>query len=303
MNNSIFCCTPVAKSLLVLLRLAIGWHLLYEGLYKLNSYDTPRPWSASGYLERSEGPLANLFQGLVRETDLQTEFDREAIVQRWMSRLNAYDRHYGFNADQRETTVGEVNVSVKRLDEEIFDNSQMQRVLEQYKNDLAASPGLLTSSEQQRMTSNGWIVRNKVRELTAQLETQLFGLMVEPEQKAMTRIATGMGRVAMINRIVMWGLIFSGGGLLLGLFSRFAAVSGAVMLLMFYLAMPAFPGLTAATSGTSHYLYVNNNIIEALALLILAATHSGRWAGLDVFFSKLITDPLYRAMCSRRVTM
>lgn len=42
---------------LVLLRIAIGWHFLYEGLVKVIDSD----WSAKVYLLDSQGPFANLF--------------------------------------------------------------------------------------------------------------------------------------------------------------------------------------------------------------------------------------------------
>ena len=41
---------------LVLLQLAIGWHLLYEGYWKIN--ENPPPWSAQGYLQHATGPFA-----------------------------------------------------------------------------------------------------------------------------------------------------------------------------------------------------------------------------------------------------
>ena len=96
------------------------------------------------------------------------------------------------------------------------------------------------------------------------------------------------GKIGWINRTVIWGLVLSGGCLLVGLFSRFAAVAAAVMLLLFYLAMPPLPGLTGASVGGSHYLYVNNNLIEAIALLMLATTNSGRWLGLDAVLSPML---------------
>ena len=34
--------------LLVVLRLGIGWQLLYEGLGKVNTLDSPTPWTAAG---------------------------------------------------------------------------------------------------------------------------------------------------------------------------------------------------------------------------------------------------------------
>ncbi len=45
---------------LLLLRLAVGWHLLYEGIIKL----ADPHWSAASYLSASRGPLAGVFQSL-----------------------------------------------------------------------------------------------------------------------------------------------------------------------------------------------------------------------------------------------
>lgn len=42
----------------VLLRVAIGWHFLYEGVAKLQKPS----WSAAGYLQQSKGVLAELFK-------------------------------------------------------------------------------------------------------------------------------------------------------------------------------------------------------------------------------------------------
>jgi thiosulfate dehydrogenase (quinone) large subunit len=46
--------------LLTALRMAIGWHFLYEGVVKLWSPN----WSAGGYLMGASGPLAGLFQAM-----------------------------------------------------------------------------------------------------------------------------------------------------------------------------------------------------------------------------------------------
>lgn len=43
--------------LLVILRMLIGWHFLYEGIVKLWNPN----WSAGGYLADSSGPFKNLF--------------------------------------------------------------------------------------------------------------------------------------------------------------------------------------------------------------------------------------------------
>ena len=52
--------------LMTILRVAIGWHLLYEGLIKLLNPD----WSAAGYLLSATGPLAGMFQALAESETL-----------------------------------------------------------------------------------------------------------------------------------------------------------------------------------------------------------------------------------------
>ena len=47
----------VQRVLLVLLRVGIGWHFLYEGYVKL----TAKSWSAAGYLAQAQGPFAAWF--------------------------------------------------------------------------------------------------------------------------------------------------------------------------------------------------------------------------------------------------
>ena len=47
--------TEIRQLPMALLRIAIGWHFLYEGLIKLQAGD----WSAAGYLRGAVGPAAD----------------------------------------------------------------------------------------------------------------------------------------------------------------------------------------------------------------------------------------------------
>lgn len=89
------------------------------------------------------------------------------------------------------------------------------------------------------------------------------------------------------DAVVKYGLTAVGICLLVGLFTRTACVVGAFYLLLFYLAMPALPGWPDSPRAEGHYLFINKNIIEMLALLALATTRSGRWAGLDALLPYL----------------
>ena len=53
--------------MLVLLRLAIGWHFFIEGMDKLH---TPT-WTSAGYLREATGPLAPRFRALAGDTLVQ----------------------------------------------------------------------------------------------------------------------------------------------------------------------------------------------------------------------------------------
>lgn len=54
------------KNTIVLLRLLIGWHFLYEGVIKLYNPD----WTSFGYLASSQGPLKSLFGSLTSDAVL-----------------------------------------------------------------------------------------------------------------------------------------------------------------------------------------------------------------------------------------
>ncbi|MFO0812556.1 MAG: DoxX family membrane protein [Gemmatales bacterium] len=92
-------------------------------------------------------------------------------------------------------------------------------------------------------------------------------------------------QLELADKVVAWGLTLCGAGLILGLFTRLSALGGACLLLLFFLALPPLPGLPDNPMAEGKYLFVNKNLIEALALLTLATTASGRWLGLDALLS------------------
>lgn len=56
---------------LVILRIFIGWHFLYEGVVKLWNSN----WSASGYLVDSKGMFAKVFESMAANADLMKVVD------------------------------------------------------------------------------------------------------------------------------------------------------------------------------------------------------------------------------------
>jgi hypothetical protein len=90
-----------------------------------------------------------------------------------------------------------------------------------------------------------------------------------------------MSRLDWIDASVRYGTLAVGALLILGAFSRLACLGGAGFLLLFYLAMPPLLGVPDNPKVEGHYFLVNKNIVELVALLVLATVPSGRWLGLD----------------------
>src|SRR5437660_6522284 len=100
---------------LVLLRLAIGWHLLFAGLAKFQADYR----GSEGYLQESTGPLAPYYQwmtgdrlaerftprplppGQDRATSPRQQLP-EALRAEWEAYFDRFVRHYGLDADQQQ---------------------------------------------------------------------------------------------------------------------------------------------------------------------------------------------------------
>lgn len=93
-----------------------------------------------------------------------------------------------------------------------------------------------------------------------------------------------------VDFVNTWGLIAIGAGLILGLFTRAAAISGAILLFIYYLNNPPLIGLEYSVPSEGSYLIVSKTLIESVALLALAVFHSGSFAGLDMLFRKRINN-------------
>jgi thiosulfate dehydrogenase [quinone] large subunit len=84
-----------------------------------------------------------------------------------------------------------------------------------------------------------------------------------------------------------WGLIAIGAGLILGLFSRTAAIFGAILLLMYYLNNPPLTGLEYSVPAEGNYLIINKTLIEAVTLFVLAIFPTSHIIGLDLLVQRM----------------
>jgi thiosulfate dehydrogenase [quinone] large subunit len=84
-----------------------------------------------------------------------------------------------------------------------------------------------------------------------------------------------------------WGLIAIGAGLILGLFSRTAAIFGAILLLMYYLNNPPLAGLEYSVPFEGNYMIINKTLIEAVTLFVLAIFPTSHIIGLDLLVQRM----------------
>ncbi|RKD86380.1 DoxX subfamily [Mangrovibacterium diazotrophicum] len=108
---------------------------------------------------------------------------------------------------------------------------------------------------------------------------------------------TGMSDWIVSNPVVLnlvdflntWGLISIGLGVVLGLFFRGAVISGATILLFYFLCNPPLIGSGYSSPVDGNNLLIDETLIEALSLCVLALFPTNRIFGLDAFTSKLKT--------------
>ena len=90
-----------AVMLLVVLRVSIGWQLLYEGMWKINTLSTQSPWSSDGYLKNAQGPFRGLFRSMSGDPDDKLWLDPDSVAARWDSFNQRFSRHYQLNDGQK----------------------------------------------------------------------------------------------------------------------------------------------------------------------------------------------------------
>jgi len=177
-----------------------------------------------------------------------------------------------------------------------------QELLARYENDLKE----VSQDFEQKHLDKQW---RDIQEVRAELVGPVKALekemkekaeaLLTPEQIARGPVPEPMTQLRQADLITMWGLLILGLMLVAGLFSPLAAIGGAGLLTMFYLAFPPFPGVPPAP-GPEHSLFINKNMIEIIALLAIACLPTGRWFGIDaLLFRSRYLIPVRRAQQSQ----
>ncbi len=409
----------LAILMIIVLRLSIGWQFLYEGLWKVKSYQTAKPWSAVGYLKNSQGPFREKFREMTGDPDEMDWLNYDKVSSKWENWQTQFEKHYKLGDRQKSTLDKLLNGSKsfvanlevlpekvsqskdfqklskiikydpgkKRLvvdgvrhlvpkdkarlykiigydeakynediksgkktpadfekdfsDEErkfikavgdVFKRSsrlsfkeklaatlkadpeyvgktfrdKKKEIVEEQKGQVEVYQELLNrykenseKAEQEFQAdhlSKQWTEIQQIRAelvgpvkaLDSGLKDKAIGLLTT-KQLMMEPLAESSSPVDSVNMMTIGCLLLFGILLICGLFTRLAAIGGAGMLIMFYLAFPPWPGVPPAP-GPEHSFIINKNMIEAIALVMIATLPTGQWFGLDrvlyCFFKK-----------------
>lgn len=278
---------------MMLLRIAIGWHFFYEGAWKLAQPD----WRATPYLQASAGPFRPFFREMVHDPDGLERLTADAVKARLERRHQEIKDHYELTEQQ----TPDLSNYIRQVDA-IFANPDFNDQLVDYQSildeigrqeELAKQTAyererLLYMYQQKALALADLLARSQAP-LQA-MEDDLFGRTDEhrltQEQLAAGPLKPEKSQTEWIDWANMLALTAVGVCLMLGLFTRLAALGGIGLLAMYYFAMPPWPGLPENPMAEGHYLIIDKNLIEMIALFMIMTSGIGRWGGLDAFLAR-----------------
>ncbi|MGB4205225.1 MAG: DoxX family membrane protein [Bacteroidales bacterium] len=100
------------------------------------------------------------------------------------------------------------------------------------------------------------------------------------------RIAENNTALTIADSLNAWGLTLIGIALVVGIFTRYAAYAGIVLLGLYYLSHPAFPGITYLFPVDGSYFIINKTLIELAALWVIISFPTSDIIGLERLFKK-----------------
>ncbi len=283
----------IGATMLVLLRVSIGWHFYTEGLDKYQSGS----WDATPFFANARGPFAEDYRKLVWDADGSMRRDLEQTKLWWAQYRDRVGRHHGFDEPQTEAAQQNYSLAVDRLTTVLEVNST---VLTEY--DLGVNRMVDLHGDPSRDGVDS--LKGQRESIRRELMQQLAPVMVEVDavwgnyESAQNSLAStdqkdengplAMGKprlermdTNLINAYTPYFDLAIGVMLLFGLFTPVAALAAAGFLGSVFLSQ--FPPTTGPTS--SHY-----QLVECMACLVLASTGAGRFAGLDFFLHLIVRN-------------
>jgi uncharacterized membrane protein YphA (DoxX/SURF4 family) len=330
-------------AMLVILRLGLGFHFLYEGVWKIKNSEK---FTAAPFLSEAKGPVAPLFYTMLPDLEgrqrlgivpkgesfeLAVETDGQGnvlyeelkdkdgkLVARWPKyKLSAYLSAWEDFKNKAKEFYKVTDEQARKIDtlyeryassarEYVANNAEEILAHFESRQRFANAAGKNRAAHQQerdwarerelRNEVNGWL--KELETLGKQFQAAVWNEL-DADQKAKGPAVSPWNLLAwsqmdLINFAVTYGLTAIGLCLVLGFFTRLAALGGAAFMAFVVMTQPAWPGLYPPDPPVvGHALLVNKDFVEMLALLVIATSLTGRWAGLDYFVHHLLVRPWF----------
>jgi thiosulfate dehydrogenase [quinone] large subunit len=91
-----------------------------------------------------------------------------------------------------------------------------------------------------------------------------------------------------VDLLNMWGLSLIGIALVIGCLTRFSGICGILLIALYYIANPPFIASGFGLPSEGHYLVVNKNLVEIIALGLVVIFPAGKFWALDTILSALL---------------
>ena len=326
LNDKKFQIGMLSVVLLVALRLAIGSHFFYEGVWKIAN---PDKFSAVALLSMAKGPFAPLFYGMIPDLDgakrlaltelgggKEPRFTSQVYLDAWTKTKNAFVAKYSLDDGQIKLVDAKFAAYEKSLWTYLTEN---QEEIVQHFDSLARFRQRRDSgvNEARHEEKRIWDEQMKLRsqsgawlsELDAMGEEFCLALwnILGDDQKVRGYVPVVVtapeelpvpfvkSRGEFLDLSITYGLTAIGLCLMLGFCTRLACLGGAAFLLSVLMNQPPWPTIyPPAPLVVGHAMLVDKNFVEMVAVMALATLPVGRWGGLDYLFYHWLGRPIQK---------
>jgi uncharacterized membrane protein YphA (DoxX/SURF4 family) len=256
------------------------WTYVHAETLKVPPPAQAERFTSLAYLQSSAGPARGLFRALVPDIDGLERLTVASAHSRLDRRYDEILAHYAdaglpFSPEQ-QTKLAKARDAVKSSLAATISSPAFQARLADYRALLrrVSSDGsaLHAPFTRERLDADRKALDAIASDMLAFVNESISEMAVQTYAIATVRqLAAGplpADTHLWVDTAIQFSLIAIGASLMLGLFTPIAALAAAAQLLMFYLASPPWPGLPAASLG-GHYLFIDRNLIELLACLLL----------------------------------
>jgi uncharacterized membrane protein YphA (DoxX/SURF4 family) len=255
-----------------------------EGASKVRGND----FSSVGFLNSAKGPLADQFQSLIWDHEGKIRLDQKRVLEIFNAGAEGASKHFAFTDAQTEELKVVSKQFATKLTEEVYkpaadDITKYTKGQERITKMEGSELYSLSSMQGQKDKIKTELLTGvkptmaKVEEVWNQYENRLNAIANSVQRKSVgpyRLVKPGQGPLSTdtVDKIIPIFDMVVGILLIVGLLTPVASILAALFLLSVVLSqMPGYPG-----AAPTYF-----QAVEAIALLVLAATDAGRYAGLD----------------------